>query len=43
MLRLTDANTVPGKNDSFAVANEFWGNDWNTDGTMFYIQSNGDR
>jgi hypothetical protein len=40
MLRLTDANTVPGKNASFQVANEFWGNDWNTDGTLFYVASN---
>ncbi len=37
MLRLTDGSTL-----SYRVANEFWGNDWNTDSTLFYIQaSNG--
>jgi hypothetical protein len=42
MLRLTDANTLPGKNLAFQVANEFWGNDWNADATLFYIEpSNG--
>jgi hypothetical protein len=44
MLRLTDANTLPGQNESFQVANEFWGNDWNTDETIFYVaSSNGEK
>jgi hypothetical protein len=37
MLRLTDGATTPTL--SYRVANEFWGNDWNTDSTLFYIQS----
>jgi hypothetical protein len=39
VLRLTDANTLPGSNLSFQVANEFGHNDWNTDATLFYIQA----
>jgi hypothetical protein len=37
IVRLTDANTIAA-NVSFRVANEFWGNDWNTDATLFYMQ-----
>ena len=38
ILRLTDT-TTQGATVSFHVANEFWGNDWNTDGTRFYLQA----
>jgi hypothetical protein len=41
VLRLTDPGTLPGKNVSFQVANEFGHNDWNTDATLFYIQADG--
>jgi hypothetical protein len=41
IVRLTDPTTIAA-NLSFRVANEFWGNDWNTDATLFYMQaSNG--
>ncbi len=36
--RVTDVQTVAGANLSYRVANEFWGNDWNTDATLFYLQ-----
>jgi hypothetical protein len=38
MLRLTDTNTE-GPTVAYHVANEFWGNDWNSDGTLFYVQA----
>jgi hypothetical protein len=37
LLRITD-ETTGGPTISYRVANEFWGVDWNTDSTMFYIQ-----
>jgi hypothetical protein len=39
ILRVTDVNSVAGTNLSYRVANEFWGNDWNTDATLFYFQA----
>jgi hypothetical protein len=39
VLRLTDPGTLPGKNTSFQVANEFGHNDWNTQATLFYVQA----
>jgi hypothetical protein len=36
--RITDENTISGMTLSYRVANEFWGNDWNTDATLFYLQ-----
>ena len=38
ILRVTDANTL-GSTTAFRVANEFWGNDWSTDGKLFYLQA----
>jgi hypothetical protein len=37
VVRITDETTMT-TNLSYRVANEFWGNDWNTDATLFYIQ-----
>jgi hypothetical protein len=37
LVRITDTTTME-EGSSYTVANEFWGNDWNTDATLFYFQ-----
>jgi hypothetical protein len=42
VLRVTGPTTESG-DESFQVANEFWGNDWNTTATRFYLQDSSGR